>query len=358
MTTISVSGLSSGADMAAQLLVAHSSLFIGGAIFAGQAWHCAIQRFPEDALLPLAASPSVPVCDGCPENKTLTYDHCKKAPIDQAVARNVSLLLAKAKAEAAASTIDPLERLSSQRIFLYRGLEDKTYNKGAVRGTAEFFSHFTPSVQFVTHVHSGHLLPAIEPYLCFWQEWSGPDNCTYDGAGAALRWVHGEAALAGGRDNDTEALSRALRPFDQRRFFPAGADPLLDDDGLVYVPSQCEGRTGCAVHMFLHGCGVDEAWYNRTNFEVYAEFSGLNNCAPSLLIRPSPFTRTLTRLPHRLGRGRPEPVDRGLSEDVDARRVHAAAVRMLGRVRADWPCVRSQGGPSDADARTDRSALR
>ena len=33
--SISVSGLSSGADMAAQLLVAYSSLFAGGGIFAG-----------------------------------------------------------------------------------------------------------------------------------------------------------------------------------------------------------------------------------------------------------------------------------------------------------------------------------
>ena len=289
---MSVSGISSGADMAAQLLVAYSSVFAGGGIFAGQPWHCAVQRFREDTLLPLARSPSVPFCDGCEVGETLAYDHCKTAPIDEAVGRNVSQLVARARAEAANGTIDPIEQLRSRRVLLYRGLEDATYHKGSVQGTANFFGNFTPHTTFVTHVHSGHLLPAIEPYLCFWQEWAGPDNCTYDGAGAALRWIHGEDALAGGRDDDTERLARALRSFDQRPFFPnwdpkleslpVDADPLLDDYGLVYIPTMCvggrrhgDGEDGagdfpCAVHMFLHGCGVDDSWYNRTNFQVHA----------------------------------------------------------------------------------------
>ena len=288
-TILSVSGLSSGADMAAQLLVAYSSLFVGGGIFAGQAWHCAVQRFAEDALLPVATSPNVPFCDGCPNGTTLHYDHCKQTPIDHVVAGNVSLLATRARAEAAAGTIDPLEELATRRVLLYRGLEDATYHKGAVRGTYDLFAKFMPSssLNFVTDVHSGHLLPAVEPYLCWWQEWSGPDNCTYDGAGAALRWIHGDEALAGGRDNDTARLAQALRPFDQRPFFPAGGiDPLLDDHGLFYAPSECTGGparmvalANCAVHVFLHGCGVDEAWNNQTNFEVYAAYSGFNNWA-------------------------------------------------------------------------------
>ena len=91
---VSVSGLSSGADMAAQLLMAYSSLFVGGGVFAGQAWHCAVQRFAEEPLLPVASSPNVPFCDGCPNGTTLSYDHCKKEPIDHVVSGNVSLLVA------------------------------------------------------------------------------------------------------------------------------------------------------------------------------------------------------------------------------------------------------------------------
>ena len=76
---VSVSGVSSGADMAVQLLVAFSETFSGAGIFAGQAGGCAVTRFPDDPLLPRTtrAQESVPVCEGCPPNETLTYDHCK-----------------------------------------------------------------------------------------------------------------------------------------------------------------------------------------------------------------------------------------------------------------------------------------
>lgn len=78
VSTVSVSGISSGADAAVQLqivtlisfeqqmqlqitlfkyeftphstLQAFSSEIFGSAIFAGQAYHCAVQRFPDDEL--------------------------------------------------------------------------------------------------------------------------------------------------------------------------------------------------------------------------------------------------------------------------------------------------------------------
>merc|ERR1711862_440815 len=61
---ISVSGISSGADFAVQLQVAYSSLFVGAGVFAGQAYHCAVHRFPGEELQDL--DPSVPYCDNCP----------------------------------------------------------------------------------------------------------------------------------------------------------------------------------------------------------------------------------------------------------------------------------------------------
>lgn len=46
---ISISGISSGADMTVQVQVAFSSLIMGSGVFAGQPWRCAIHRFgPSD----------------------------------------------------------------------------------------------------------------------------------------------------------------------------------------------------------------------------------------------------------------------------------------------------------------------
>merc|ERR1719183_2190345 len=72
---ISISGLSSGADFTVQFQVAFSKTIMGSAVFAGQPYHCAVTRFPTDPLEP--PNPSVPICEGCPTNKTLIYDHCK-----------------------------------------------------------------------------------------------------------------------------------------------------------------------------------------------------------------------------------------------------------------------------------------
>ena len=78
-SSVSVSGISSGADFAVQLQVAFPQTFAGVGVFAGQAYHCAVTRFPKDELQP-GSDPSVPICDGCPPNTTLTYDHCKRHP--------------------------------------------------------------------------------------------------------------------------------------------------------------------------------------------------------------------------------------------------------------------------------------
>jgi hypothetical protein len=44
---ITISGISSGADFVVNLHVAHSSVINGVGVFAGQAYHCAVTRFPK-----------------------------------------------------------------------------------------------------------------------------------------------------------------------------------------------------------------------------------------------------------------------------------------------------------------------
>ena len=63
---VSVSGLSSGADMAVQFHVAHSSRVMGAAIFAGEPYHCALTLFPAEMAQGISEPPP--------------YDHCKSTP--------------------------------------------------------------------------------------------------------------------------------------------------------------------------------------------------------------------------------------------------------------------------------------
>eukprot|EP00037_Helgoeca_nana_P029548 m.353740 g.353740 ORF g.353740 m.353740 type:complete len:392 (+) comp27996_c0_seq4:1687-2862(+) len=270
VNSVSVSGISSGADMAAQLQVVLSRTFMGVGIFAGQAYHCAVYRFPLDPLK--APNPSVPYCDGCPKGETLTYDHCKNLP-------NITSappLVARATAAAAAGEIDDLATLRTRRAFLYRGKSDTTYNKGSVNATANVFRALMPpeSVHFEDRIDSPHLVPGINPYLCWWEEWSGPDNCTYDGARHALEWIYGRDALSRGRDNATESLFPLLKPFDQRPHLPNSPPSYLADKGRIFVPPACEpAGSKCKLHVFLHGCGVS------FSYDVFTKYSGFNEWA-------------------------------------------------------------------------------
>ncbi len=88
---ITISGISSGADMAAQMLVAASDIVSGAGIFAGQPPSCAVQNFVGEPTMTCASQPDgtkgpgcvglndtgIAPCIGCPAGMTVTYDHCK-----------------------------------------------------------------------------------------------------------------------------------------------------------------------------------------------------------------------------------------------------------------------------------------
>jgi hypothetical protein len=122
---ITISGISSGADFVVNMQVAHSELIAGVGVFAGQAYHCAVTRFPPDPLRP--ASSDVPVCDGCPDGMTLGYDHCKQHPeyVD------VDLLVEYARNQSALGTIDNVSNLANRQLYFYRGTHDTCYKTGA-----------------------------------------------------------------------------------------------------------------------------------------------------------------------------------------------------------------------------------
>lgn len=134
----------------------------------------------------------------------------------------------------------------------------------------------TTAMKFVTHVDSPHLVPGIDPYLCWWEEWGGPDNCTYDGAGEALHWIYGSDALSGSRENNTKSLFQYLYSFDQNSYIPDGPNKeLFAAEGRVFVPPSClhKDGVGCALHVFLHGCGV------ASTYDVFTKYGGFNEWA-------------------------------------------------------------------------------
>ena len=160
--SVSVSGLSSGADFVVQLATTYSSLVKGVGVFAGQAFHCAVTYFPGDNLTKAEghALKEVPHCFGCPAGQVITYDHCKHPPQRGDLGKGVDpkQLVAYIQQQAAAGTIDPLSNLAGSRVYLYRGLKDTTYEGNAVGDTAAVFSAFVPAA----NLHYEETIPSGE----------------------------------------------------------------------------------------------------------------------------------------------------------------------------------------------------
>lgn len=285
---ISISGLSSGADFAAQFSVAFSRTIMGVGVFAGEPWHCSATMFPNETLVPFSATacgsdtypgtvlpPSalfsshseiIPrqrictvcpcfagQCDNCPPGRTVQCDHCKAQP--EVV--DVKLLASAAQRMARAGLIDDPKYLSRMRAYTYCGTEDQSHYGATVRAR-DFYALFKASVLFNFSIPSGHCWPVDSgtPVPCGGGKIlpgimsAFPlQNCGYDGPGELLNHIYGQLKAP-------VAMKDAnLRLFDQKPF--NGNDTFdvgLGDAGLIYVPQACADGRLCTLHVSMHGC--------------------------------------------------------------------------------------------------------
>ncbi|CAE8585927.1 unnamed protein product [Polarella glacialis] len=285
-TRISVGGMSSGADFAVQFQVAFSETVMGAAIFAGQPYRCATQRFPNDTMMP--PNPEVPVCEGCPAGKTLEYDHCKyNSSVVEA-----RLLKTVAQNYASQGLIDSVTYLERARVYLYRGTKDNIYEQGSVAKTRDFFAEFVPASQllFKNDIPSGHAysLPGSKPWPCGAEGLLSNipfQNCDYDGPGAALQHIYGGGLAP---PADKASLSK-LKWFDQKPFYGDKDVTGLARWGLVYVPTSCEAASSRACDLFVSfpGCGFTSystfvLLVTNLNFNSWAETNHIIVLYPKL----------------------------------------------------------------------------
>ena len=269
----SVSGISSGADLAPMLHVAFSDAVFGSGVFAGQAYGCAVTAFAGEPRQACAAQPAgargpgcvglastgAAPCVGCggPAGTTVGYDHCKKTPgvID------VAALRGGAAAAAAAGTVAPLANLRAARVYAYRGTKDTVYLPGCVNATAAFFQPYVADaarqIAFEAGIPSQHSQPSTDPAIprdsCGNYTIGGMQNCGYDGVGAMLQHFYDGALRAPPAGARADAARHI--PFSQDAYGNASAQfGGLATTGFVYIPTRCEAGT-CRLHIALHGCG-------------------------------------------------------------------------------------------------------
>lgn len=246
----SVSGLSSGAFMAAQIQVAHSRSVVGSGIVAGGPYYCAANNIM-----------FTPVCMG-------------QVPF---VSPNPLLLANAARLFASEQRIDPLAYLKDRRIYVFSGRADSVVRPSAVQATIGFFREVGvtgENLEFVNQLPAGHALIAAgfgndcaanaDPYISH----CNVDGHEYDQAGAILGHIYGLL------DPPTKHLKGAIVEFNQRDF----SDEMsgLANTGYLYVPKACQESSACRIHVAIHGCkqsaeSVGEKFYAHAGYNQWAD---------------------------------------------------------------------------------------
>jgi poly(3-hydroxybutyrate) depolymerase len=264
----SVSGLSSGAFMAAQLQVAYSATFKGAGIIAGGPYYCAAGNMAYAGI--------------CMGQVALVYP-------------NATLMANAARRFAATGQIDKLSHLKKRRVYVFSGTRDTVVRQPAVDATVSFFQQVgVPESQlvYVNKVPAGHavITPTFgnacdanaTPYISQCQI----NGQGYDQSGALLQHIHGPL-----QPKATSLAGRMVR-FNQRVYAAAGTG--LAEEGFLYVPPSCAAGQTCKVHVAIHGCAqsaekIGKNFIADTGYNEWAENNRMLVLYPQVNASTAPF---------------------------------------------------------------------
>ncbi|MCO6418067.1 PHB depolymerase family esterase [Siccirubricoccus sp. KC 17139] len=261
---VTVSGLSSGAFMAAQLHIAHAQGIAGAAIIAGGLYGCAVESLDSRGVLRSLAALAIGPCMSQPAG-------LRPAEAYADLARRL----------AAAGRIDPLAALAGARLYAFTGDADTVVRSETVRRAVALYqalgvkaTNITlqdgalpgghPGHGWITETAGGACPAEAPPYV---------NDCDFDLAGAVLQALYGPLEPKG------RARDAGLIRFDQAEFGPGGKLRRhgLGEVGAIYLPEGCGAAApGCRLHVALHGCrqsleAVGEAFLRQNGLNDWAE---------------------------------------------------------------------------------------
>lgn len=230
---VTVSGVSSGAFFAIQFQVAHSNLVRGVAPVAGGSYWCA---------------------EGSP-NKAQA--ECMFTSSRANPKRGVE----KAKEEANAGKIDPLENLSQAKILIFSGAKDIVIHPGHSEHIENFFTSFTPKAQILrlSHPEAPHGFPTDgKGKACSHKGVPWINDCKLDLAGEILKYLDSGQAIEAAKPGTTSYFSQ--KPYQT-------TSNQLYDWGALYIPSRCASES-CGLHIAFHGCQMNADFIGKQFIEL------------------------------------------------------------------------------------------
>lgn len=253
----SVSGISSGGFMTAQLATAFSSEFIGAGVIAAGPYYCA-GTFPNLSGIENATG----VC---------------MSPLSPAVGANAGISFKNAQAFAKAGKIDPVSNLARQRVYIFSGSSDAVVKRMVVDQVEAYYQLAGVPPQNILYVKNdaGHSIVTNRDGDVPCAETRPPfiNNCGFIQSHELLKHIYGPLKPPVARGQ----TSGQLLKINQKEFIK-GKRTSMSDDAFVYVPKSCLAG-GCRVHVAFHGClqgakQIDDKFYTGT---LYNEIADVNN---------------------------------------------------------------------------------
>ena len=251
---ITVSGLSSGGNMAVQFHVAHSASVKGAGALAAGPYYCAAGQL------------------------WTAYYNCTTPRALTPLPSQAGLTAATGWLEQA-GRIDPTKNLAAAKVWIFSGTRDDTVFPEVVSALASYYRRYVDAANllFVHDQPAGHAMPSADPdiaHACEVTEASLHQPLHRPGNARAVR--RGGALLASsprrraGRSRDGNGRAHGIRPARVRP-----GRPVVDLAGrhrLRLCPAACATQR-CRVHVAFHGCRqyagavgtafVRDAGYNR-----------------------------------------------------------------------------------------------
>jgi poly(3-hydroxybutyrate) depolymerase len=224
--SVTVSGISSGADMAVQFHVAYSGLVNGAGLVAGAPYYCAADSLRH------------------------SMGRCMKGDEEIPTGELVELTSQLALEDA----IDPIAELVQDRVWIFHGAADPAVRKPVADALEAYYQALVnpANVVRIEHPRAAHTFPTANAAAkrCDVSEPPFLGNCGLDGAAALLGHLYGK--LLPGREPRTGELAE----FDQRPYARASGSASLAERGWLFVPRSCAsgGTARCRLHVVFHGC--------------------------------------------------------------------------------------------------------
>lgn len=216
---VTVSGVSSGGFMSAQMLVAYSNDIKGAGLFASGPYFCT-------------------------RGVAATIVDC----MTTGLSIYTEQLILAAEGFEALGLVDKLSNIQNSRVYLFSGKNDYIVWQGVVKKNEEFFRKLGANIQTEFDLEAEHCFPTDffgnecgklgSPYI---------NNCGYKGSKNSLEHIMGTTLLT-----KVDYKTENLLSFDQSKYNP-GMSSSFADSGMIYVPDGCKEKA-CPLHVAFHGC--------------------------------------------------------------------------------------------------------